>query len=367
MINATMVADSLNQHGNRLSTVLITLPRYILAELNTHRMLSKNSASSRAIPFRKMVQSVKDKPFIPIAWQKDHTGMQGTEYFKPTDGLPPGARGNISYIDMLEKRWLVARDNAVQSAEALSKDIVTKQLCNRLLEPFMWHTVLISGTEWENFFALRCPNYKITCMGGEVRYYRSRKDAIKGSEMDIPFDTVKATELDWLGLNIGMADIHMMALAEAMWDCMNESTPKQLQVGEWHIPFGEQINFTDDFWATMRTAETMNADKVKIATARCAQTSYTIVGEEGKALDYQKLVDLHDRLRISGHMSPFEHCAKAMTDEEYNVNINGEMVIDNQDGIIIYDVQDINCLGWKGNFRGFIQYRKMLSNENITK
>ena len=79
-ISAQIVADSKNEFGDRITTMLVTFPRYILAELNTHRMFSKNSASSRAIPFVKMLKSVKENPFIPIAWQKDHPGMQGTEY-----------------------------------------------------------------------------------------------------------------------------------------------------------------------------------------------------------------------------------------------------------------------------------------------
>ncbi len=74
-INAKIIADSKNEFGNRITTMVITFPRYILAEFNTHRVLSKNSASSRAIPFKKMVKAVEDHPFIPMAWQKDHPGM----------------------------------------------------------------------------------------------------------------------------------------------------------------------------------------------------------------------------------------------------------------------------------------------------
>lgn len=154
MIQAKIIADSVSAvTGNRLTTMLITLPRHILAELNTHRMLSKNSASSRAIPFKKMVESVKENPFIPTAWQKDHSGMQGTEYFDPT--IP----SEKSAINKFIAEWLRAKDFAVQQATILNRSGVTKQLCNRLLEPFMWHTVLISGTDFENFFSLRCPQY----------------------------------------------------------------------------------------------------------------------------------------------------------------------------------------------------------------
>ena len=85
MIQAKIIADSKNKFGNRITTMIVTIPRIILAEFNTHRMFSRNSASSRAIPFEKMVKSVKENPFIPIAWQKDHKGMQGTEYFQENE------------------------------------------------------------------------------------------------------------------------------------------------------------------------------------------------------------------------------------------------------------------------------------------
>ena len=151
MIKAEIVAHSLNQQGDELISVLCTFPRIILAEVNTHRMLSKNTSSSRAIPFNKMVEAVQENPFIPIAWQKDHKGMQGTEY------LADRKHENAVY------EWLKARDYAVKQARMMNNDGVTKQLCNRLLEPFMWTTMLITGSKegWDNFFELRNPVYEI--------------------------------------------------------------------------------------------------------------------------------------------------------------------------------------------------------------
>jgi hypothetical protein len=81
MIKAQILADSKNPYGDRLTTMLVTFPRIILAEFNTHRMFSRNSASSRAIPFNKMIKAIEDNPFVPLGFQKDHKGMQGTEYF----------------------------------------------------------------------------------------------------------------------------------------------------------------------------------------------------------------------------------------------------------------------------------------------
>ena len=157
-IKAEIVAHSLNPQGDELISVLCTFPRIILAEVNTHRMLSKNTSSSRAIPFNKMVEAIQNDPFIPIAWQREHSGMQGTEYLtNPVDTA------------FANDMWLEARDRAVKSAKAMNKagtdniGFVTKQLCNRLLEPFMWTTMLITGSKegWDNFHSLRNPIYEI--------------------------------------------------------------------------------------------------------------------------------------------------------------------------------------------------------------
>lgn len=152
MIKAEIVAHSLSPQNEELISVLATFPRIILSEVNTHRMLSKNTSSSRAIPFKKMLQTIEESPFIPIAWQKDHSGMQGTEYF--TD------ENELSWLKM---NHLKARNQAVERAmDAFDKGL-TKQIINRYLEPFMWTTMLITGPKsgWDNFFNLRNPVYEI--------------------------------------------------------------------------------------------------------------------------------------------------------------------------------------------------------------
>ena len=150
-IEAKIIADSISPQGHRITSMLLTYPRFIHGELLTHRMFSRNSASSRAIPFEKMVKMIEEDPFIPIAWQKDHKGMQGVEY------LIDRKHENAVY------EWLKARDYAVKQAKMMNNDGVTKQLCNRLLEPFMWTTMLITGSKegWDNFHSLRNPIYEI--------------------------------------------------------------------------------------------------------------------------------------------------------------------------------------------------------------
>lgn len=248
-ISAEVIADSINTHGDRITTFLLTYPRFIHAELMTHRVFSRNSASSRAIPFEKMLKMVEEDPFIPIAWQKDHKGMQGTKYFqgscKDEFGHLPKPYGkyykqpknaNRLSTEQLKEEWLIAFHNTTMVAKSLNDHEVTKQLCNRLLEPFMWHTVLVTATEWENFFELRCPKYTLKGIGGEPT--KSKKDwldKMKFSSALHPSQYPETIE-DWLVIDESSAEIHIQALAEAMWDARNESIPKELQAGEWHIP-----------------------------------------------------------------------------------------------------------------------------------
>lgn len=294
MIKAEIIADSINSKNCRLTTFVLRFPRMILAELNTHRVLSKSSASSRAIPFAKMLEAVKNDPFIPIKFQKDHKGMQGTEYYE-------GAEHDQCVSD-----WLKARDMAVAAATSFTHP-VTKQLRNRLLEPFMWHTVILTGTEFGNFFALR-----------------AHKDA----------------------------EIHMEQLAYRMLEAYNDSTPKSLKPGQWHTPFGDRI---DEERLTKCHKERVDLcvkgsmqevvanaynylvwDKIKIAIARCARSSYN--NFEGKD-DYNADIALCDRLfgQVPRHLSPTEHVAEAL---------------DTNESI--------------GNFKGFKQYRYFYSDQNLS-
>jgi hypothetical protein len=366
-ISAQIVCDSIC-NGHRITTMLVTMPRFILAEFNTHRMLSKNSASSRAIPFEKMVKMVDENPFIPIAWQRDHKGMQGTEYLTaPID---------IAYAHDL---WLEGSKWAIKAAKNLNREandgrpFITKQLCNRLLEPFMYHTVLVTGTEWENFYHLRCPQYKT-----DYGIFRSRKDAIKAAGLD--HDQRRYDSHKWFEWNKGQAEIHMMALAEAMWDARNESTPKVLQPGEWHMPYAPtDFEMADHLYGKMTSDLATNTKmlqdaQVQVATARCAQTSYTIVGDGEKSMTYEGLIDLHNSLIVRPyanrkgvvfgpddpiHASPAEHCAQAMTDEEY-MRYGHAKPYENPIQASTSQVE----YGWCHNLRGFKSYRSMIPNEN---
>lgn len=362
-ISAKVIADSKNEYGQRITTLEVVMPRYILAEFNTHRMFSRNSASSRAIPFKKMVKTVEETPFIPYAWQEDHKGMQGNQYLddKPASYLNSNFYDGYKGKEILDGMW--AESNTVERPEGtalyhmveiateLNKMGVTKQLANRLLEPFMYHKVLVTSTEWENFFQLRCPQYKVEA-SGEV--FRSKKDYLNSylrgygtskADKEVLYSPLIEDTLGWLKINKGQADIHMMFTAEAIWDAINESTPKELRAGDWHIPYVDNIMDSEVYGKEYSG----NNLKVKIATARCARVSYTVVGEEDKPIDYAKDIQLHDTLAKSGHWSPFEHCAKAMSNEDMDNYMRMEA--------------GRSYVGWCRNFKGFIQYRSLIDNE----
>ena len=350
-----ITAHSLSPQGDELITVLATFPRIILAEINTHRMLSKNTSSSRAIPFKKMVESVQNNPFIPIAWQKEHTGMQGTEYAQYPD------------TEDFKTIWLEARDNAVKSAQLAQTGSVklTKQLCNRLLEPFMWTTMLITGSRegWNNFFNLRCPQYKI-----HQGTYKSKKEALKYGLSN--GELKNWSDLDWLQNNEGHAEIHIMDLAEKIYDAVNESTPEQLKAGEWHIPFEDKMNEHEIAQLQKSNHPPYYDQKVKISTAMSAHTSYTIVGNE-PVKSVEKWIELHDKLIAYDppHSSPMEHCARAMSDEEYRMFFKGEILHVGceqelyDDGSYSEDVViGAQGQGWCNNLKGFIPYRYFIDN-----
>ena len=352
-----ILADSIGPQGNRLTTFKVTYPRIIHAEMCRHRILSRNTASSRAIPFDKMVKDVLENPFIPIAWQKDHKGMQGTEYHT-----------GYYEVEGRNKQWLKARDCAVDYASILNESNTTKQLCNRLLEPFVWTTELISGTEWNNFFSLRCPQYSFGKNTENPRLWKSRKDAIK----DFP-DWESRNDFFWQSINDSQAEIHIQKIAEMMLDTYNESKPKTLQSGEWHMPYNNNM---DDLYKlpyelapSSTTEEFVEKLKLKINVARCARISYTTLGDNPK-IDYEADIKLHDRLLESKHLSCFEHCAKVMSSDEYVTFVKGQtdyLEIDepNAGEIVSYNKvwNHDKEAGWCNNFRGFINYRYLIEDK----
>lgn len=210
-IHAQIVADSVNPIGNRMTTFLITMPKFLVAQFNTHRDISRNSASSRAIPTAKIIKQVQTDPFIPLAFGQNQRGM--------------AVGANIREQDEARRIWKDAADSAALSAFRMSQFGVAKSQVNRLLEPFMWTKVLASATRWSNFFALRCAED---------------------------------------------AQPEFQLLAILMRDAYESNAPRQLRAGDWHIPLIE-----DEDYDAARETDDPNQTLLEIAVARCARISYT--------------------------------------------------------------------------------------------
>lgn len=245
MIEAKIVCDSISKKGKRLVTAVATYPRCIHPEYMTHRVFSRNASSSRATPVKKSLERVMTEPFIPVWWGKNQAGMQAREEV------------DADTKTLALETWLDARDQAVRCAKRLNELGVHKQLVNRLLEPFSWITVIMTATDWENFFNLRVhPD----------------------------------------------AEDHMQLIAKALKKAYDESKPEELDAEQWHLPF---IKLEEKKAATHIEEQMI---LVKCSVARCARVSY--LNHDGSDPDMAKDLELHSRLLESGHMSPFEHQAK---------------------------------------------------------
>lgn len=304
MTYAKIIADSITDRGDRLTTMEVRIHRFVLAEFNTHRVFSRNSASSRAIPLAKQIERVQTDPASPLVWPAEQRGMQGGESL--SDEAIHDARDE----------WSMARDDAVRRAAGLHQlgpegdEKLHKSLPNRLLEPFMWQTIVVTATAWENFFAQRCSP---------------------------------------------LAQPEIRAAAEMMQDAYLTSTPRLLKEGEWHLPYVE----SEDWEALSRLLKdqdemgilgrSMYSWMVKISAARCARVSY--LTQDGKR-DISEDLDLYDRLDSADppHWSPLEHVATPWPDNhQENVISFGEMGHYGEPVLVRLDhlPKVGNLLGWR--------------------
>lgn len=274
LITAKILADSISPDGYRMTTMEIEYPRFILAELNTHRMLSKNSASSRAIPVKAMHEHIRANTASPVHWGKNQSGMQAKEEITGAD---------LSWAKYV---WANARDAAIKSSQELADLGIHKQITNRVTEPWMIMKTVISGTEWKNFFWLR-----------------AHADA--------------------------QPEIH--ELATKMWDAYLKSTPQPLNPGEWHVPYVNTVRdlSSNELLYTDAAGSPISGDEARIVSASCcAQVSYRKNDdsfEKAKKI-YQQLIESQPC-----HASPVEHQATPMKDSTSFVDL-GTTHIDRSGG-----------------------------------
>lgn len=205
-ITAKVILASEREDGKRIYTLQLRYPRFFHAEFMTHRMFSRNASSSRAIPVEKVIADVMNDPAMPLHWGKNQAGMQARE-----------EHSELVWSDHVSGRvdpktaWLNARDWAVRAAQGFSQAGYHKQFVNRLLEPFAHIEVIVTATEWDNFFALRLhPD----------------------------------------------AQPEIQVLARAMRDAMENCSIQRLGAGEWHLPYAS------------------HEEGPRVSAARCARVSY---------------------------------------------------------------------------------------------
>lgn len=241
-----VLADSRHPNGNRLTTLEVRYPRIIHSELLTHKRSSRNSASSRAIPIAKMLADVARDPFLPIHWGAAQSGMQAYDEVSP------------EVQEVAKQKILAHFQQALQLCRELTDLGLAKQVVNRYVEPWMWITVVVSGTtsSWANMFALRCHH---------------------------------------------MAEPHFQKIAKMARAAMMASQPKLLEYGQWHLPY---FGFPGD-------EDIAAEDAPKVSAARCARISYLT---QAGIRDIAEDIKLYDRLvaQEPKHASALEHPAECM-------------------------------------------------------
>lgn len=297
-IEAKIIADSISPAGKRITTFQLRYPRFIHAELMTHRVFSRNASSSRAIPVERMIEDLLRDPAMPVYWGANQKGMQAAEEL------------SSDAIEDLKGDWLNAMHQAIGFAQKMMERGLHKQIANRILEPWAHINVVVTATDYENFYALR-----------------------RHSD----------------------AQPEIKVLADCMWLAQNQSTPRLLQPGQWHLPYVSTVDFQQaydqNFIDETDNPHTLDAmtqqNLIKVSVARCARVSY--LTHDGRETTIEEDLALYDRLvgGIPLHASPAEH--QATPDEKWTDSFD-------------------HAGNWKhpeehGNFTGWRQYRKMLPGE----
>lgn len=267
---ARIVCDSIGPHGIRLTTMEMMGWQASHPDFMTHRMFSRNAASTRAIPAHIWRDQVIHDPFLPLFWDRNQPGMQG--YLGQLDGVD---------LEIAQTLWNMARRESVNAHRTITEQPegkgLHKQVANRLLMPFMGILKVVTGIEsaWANYFHLRC-------------HHAAQKE-----------EAVQA-----------------FAAAEAYF----ASTPIRMPAGGLHLPYVNQSEVTrwGKEWA------------LRHSSARCARVSYMRQNE----VDYEAEERIYARLTNPNtpreydpeepvHGSPMEHPAECLEEAEPSGNFVG--------------------------------------------
>ena len=267
-MTAKILLDSISPRGDRLTTFEVIMHRFVLAEFNTHRAFSRNSASSRAIPVRKGIEQVRSNPALPLEWRAEQKGMQGGELLSESI-----SQENIERVSAFAQQACLLAEQLVESG-------THKSIVNRYLEPFLWHTVIVTSTDWDNFWKQRCSP---------------------------------------------LAQPEIRVAAECMLKAYEESKPTLLRPGQWHTPLIQSDEIDTVFYEYLRNNSIKLSSlelRKRVSVARCARVSYlTHQGTRDISADlalYDKLISANPP-----HLSPFEHIASPSSFRDEPGNFQG--------------------------------------------
>lgn len=325
-IVAKILADSVNEQGNRLTTFELTYARLIHSEILTHKMLCSNSASSRAIPFAKMAEQLTARP---VRFGQANPGMQdkGEDYNKEVYN-----DGSGEFISPQEA-WESSKFSAMWYAKRFYEAGYHKQVYNRLTEPFQMMKTVVSGTEWDNFFWLR---------------------------------------------NDSAADPTLHELARCMQEARDKSVPQLLKAGEWHLPYIDKIKnkagdtlYGDFIPHSIEPAPAKEftvfslEDAIKVSCSRTAAVSF-----RNEDYGLEKCLEVYARLigDERKHASAMQHAATPMRPSGHE---------DTAEGAECYNLPafpstwelgvshaDRNMQLWSAQYKGFVMHRKTIPGEN---
>lgn len=315
-ISAKVIADSISKvSGTRITTFELEYPRFIHSEFMTHRVFSRNAASSRAIPVDSAIKLIEENIAMPIHWGKNQPGMTAKEECNAR-WIEHDSEGNVLVDWAREVIWKNAARSAIGFAKIFAKLGYHKQIVNRLLEPYSHIKVVLTTTELKNFFWLR-----------------DHSDA----------------------------QPEIAELAKQMVIAAGASVPKILDVGSWHVPYYGEGYWIPSGYVNISKGDMVDLDDkygghtlqeaLMISSSQCAQVSYRKSDDT-----LEKAKTIFGRLVESKpvHASPFEHQATPIP----YVSTNGiDLVHDWQEGITHMDRYGT---AWSGNFADWIQHRQLI-------
>lgn len=252
MISAKVIADTIH-NGHRITSLQLVMPRFILAQFNTHRSFSRSTASSRAIPTAKLIEQVHTCFVRAPLHGLNKAGMQSEQELEAHE------------IEKAKDIWCRAAHAAADFAEQMAALGLHKQHANRIIEPYMWAHTIVTSTEWENFFKLRIDD---------------------------------------------AAQPEIQLLAKEMKAAIDNSVPKE---SRYHLPYitdDEICTYQKEKGFLSKEVNNATFEHfAPISAARCARVSY--LNHDQSKPDFKKDMELAKRLLSDCHYSAFEHQASA--------------------------------------------------------